>query len=223
MRITGGREVEKHTYPWQVGLVEKVGARPKCGGMIINRQVILTAAHCVDFEMEEAKQPYPSVPWYVVTKKHDFSNPESGDHHKICKVLLHENWSWMVTGKFDYDFALLYLKRPIDFDYKARPVCLADRGSSLADPDYLVGKTLQVSGWGRTESDDGYYGSNKLMAVNVTVISNKDCEPMYIDFHNEAGTKITDRMLCAGDQFGNGKDSCKGDSGGTCYFSFLYS
>ena len=58
------------------------------------------------------------------------------------------------------------------------------------------------------------------MAVNVTVISNKDCEPMYIDFHNEAGTKITDRMLCAGDQSGMGKDSCKGDSGGTCYFSF---
>ena len=60
------------------------------------------------------------------------------------------------------------------------------------------------------------------MAVNVTVISNKDCEPMYIDFHNEAGTKITDRMLCAGDQSGSGKDSCKGDSGGTYYFFFFY-
>ena len=126
VRITGGREVEKHTYPWQVGLVEKVGARPKCGGMIINRQVILTAAHCVDFEMEEAKQPYPSVPWYVVTKKHDFSNPESGDHHKICKVLLHENWSWMVTGKFDYDFALLYVEEDFSFNDHISHVCLPE-------------------------------------------------------------------------------------------------
>ena len=35
-RITGGEVVEKHSIPWQVALVDKIGAKPSCGGMIIN-------------------------------------------------------------------------------------------------------------------------------------------------------------------------------------------
>ena len=59
-----------------------------------------------------------------------------------------------------------------------------------------------MSGWGTLES--GGSQPDKLMEVNVTVISNAECNTAY------AGA-ITDSMICARD---DGKDSCQGDSGG---------
>ena len=125
-RIINGREAEKHSIPWQVALVDKIDAKwAICGGMILNKYVILTAAHCVDFDSIKYKNGY-FLPWYVLTGKHDFSKPGSGSAHKICKVLLHEKWisSEISYTNKDYDFALLYLKTPIHRNYKQRPVCL---------------------------------------------------------------------------------------------------
>ena len=46
MKIVGGVQTEVHEYPWQVGLVTGNSAI-WCGGSIISKNYILTAAHCV--------------------------------------------------------------------------------------------------------------------------------------------------------------------------------
>ena len=203
-----------------MALVDKIDAKSAiCGGMILNKYVILTAAHCVDFDSIKYKNGY-FLPWYVLTGKHDFSKPGSGSAHKICKVLLHEKWisSEISYTNKDYDFALLYLKTPIHDNYKQRPVCLDLKNAS--EKDFFYGKKLQVSGWGRTEKSRY---SEKLLTANVTAISDKDCKRMYsnLKWKYENGnwkkgteTRITDRMLCAGDWTGGNRDSCQGDSGG---------
>ena len=44
-RVVGGQNAKAHSWPWQIGL-QKDGAF-MCGGSIINRRWVVTAAHCV--------------------------------------------------------------------------------------------------------------------------------------------------------------------------------
>ena len=222
-KVVNGREAERHSIPWQVALVDKIDAESAiCGGMILNRNVILTAAHCVDFDAIKYKNDY-LLPWYVLTGLHDFTKPWGKVAHKICKVLLHEKWisSEISYTNKDYDFALLYLKTPIRFDYKQRPVCL----NSFPRKNFFYGKKLQVSGWGGTEKRRY---SEKLLTADVDAIADSACERMYstLQYKNENGrwievneTTITDRMICAGDLSGGNRDTCQGDSGGKNNFN----
>ena len=71
---------------------------------------------------------------------------------------------------------------------------------------------MRVSGWGLVKPDDLRSTANILMAVDVTVFPDKECKKIHVDPFTKK-TKITNRMLCAGDKQGN-KDSCQGESGG---------
>ena len=63
-----------------------------------------------------------------------------------------------------------------------------------------------VTGWGTISS--GGPVSNKLLEVDVNVISNTECKNDYYYDPDE----ITEQMLCANVD-GGGKDACQGDSG----------
>lgn len=43
-KIYNGTECVPHSQPWQVGLFE--GANLRCGGVLVDRRWVLTAAHC---------------------------------------------------------------------------------------------------------------------------------------------------------------------------------
>uniref|UniRef100_A0A673VLU7 Kallikrein related peptidase 12 n=1 Tax=Suricata suricatta TaxID=37032 RepID=A0A673VLU7_SURSU len=43
-KISKGKECGRHSQPWQVGLFE--GTSLRCGGVLIDRRWVLTAAHC---------------------------------------------------------------------------------------------------------------------------------------------------------------------------------
>uniref|UniRef100_A0A8C6DD83 Kallikrein related peptidase 12 n=1 Tax=Moschus moschiferus TaxID=68415 RepID=A0A8C6DD83_MOSMO len=43
-KITKGAECAPHSQPWQAALFE--GTRLRCGGVLIDRSWVLTAAHC---------------------------------------------------------------------------------------------------------------------------------------------------------------------------------
>ena len=97
----------------------------------------------------------------------------------------------------------MHLRDAVTLGQRANIACLAD--SSLAG-DFLVGRSLTVSGWGTLSSGGSQPGV--LHKVDVPAVSNAQCAQAYSQY------SITNAMLCAGDIANGGVDSCQGDSGG---------
>ncbi|XP_064100784.1 transmembrane protease serine 9-like [Macrobrachium nipponense] len=189
-RIVGGQPTTVHEYPWQVALT--TSTRPFCGGSIISKQWILTAAHCVSGSS-------PSD-FTVVIGEHDWSTTSettSTERRQVSNIIVHSQYD---STTLDNDMALLKLSSPISFplDNKIAPVCLPDPNNDYANVDAIV------TGWGTTSS--GGSQPYELYEVTVPTMTNSKCSQAY-------SGEITSNMICAGLDAG-GKDSCQGDSGG---------
>jgi len=191
-RIVGGEETEVSEYPWQVGMVSTGYNRVWCGGSVISDQWILTAAHCVTGDSPSDIE--------VLLGEHDYKdNSETNAiRAKITEIISHPNYN---GNTYDMDFALLKLKKKIDFSANShiRPICLPDNVNEL----YTNAEAI-VTGWGTTSSGGSL--SSTLQEVMVKVTSNSDCDKDY-----GGSGMITSNMICAKR---SGKDSCQGDSGG---------
>merc|ERR1711953_12986 len=190
-KIVGGQITEVNEYPWQVGL-SSGGATPYCGGSIISKKEILTAAHCTKGDSASSI--------YVLVGDHDITTSSDNKKYQVCSKKEHGSYS---SSTLDNDFAILTLCDELEFDDKVMPVCLPStegQGTEYENKDAIV------SGWGTLSS--GGSRPQYLNDVTVQTMSNaKCCGNDYQYSCNE----LTDAMICASKP---GKDSCQGDSGG---------
>merc|ERR1712029_533638 len=197
LRIVGGDEAEPHSVPWQVGLfTEKKFGEDKqrkfiCGGSIISKTYVLTAAHCV--HDKESRRPLSSREILVMAGAHasplDF-NPKPKEStrsiHPVKRIVAHPGFD----GQYGQpDFAILKLKKPIEVSKAVRPVALASKGL------YKDFDKFEASGWGHLGKPSGF--PIKLQKVSIPWKKCTDDRTKWI--------------ICAGDADSN---VCVGDSGG---------
>ena len=101
----------------------------------------------------------------------------------------------------DYDFSIVHLKEPVKCGNTVIPACLPP---TWMGGDYLGGKSMAVSGWGKLV--EGGTQPKVLHKISIPGLSISECINIY-------GGLITDSMMCAGIQEG-GTDACQNDSGG---------
>jgi len=149
------------------------------------------------FRDQEGTQPLVAEEIVVVLGEHDLNDEtESKIPKKVVKVsriIKHSSYNAQTS---DFDIALLKLAEEVDLNTYT-PVCLPNTA------DNFEGKNAWVYGWGTTSF--GGASSNKLLEVEVPVVSNQVCQ-------TAMPQTITDGMLCAGGV--KDKDGCQGDSGG---------
>jgi trypsin len=184
-RIVGGTTATED-YGFMVSLQTKPDDH-RCGGSLIDKKWVLTAAHCVEGIDPKTLQ--------VMLGSQTLSQP--GDVYEIKEVLVNPSYASDGTA----DEALLRLAKPAKYP----TLRIADP----AEADlWAPGTEARVIGWG---TDMYFVGSaqDELREVDVPIVSDADCAMSYpILFGFDEAT-----MVCAGEQTG-GKDSCQGDSGG---------
>lgn len=196
--IVGGQEADPGEWPWQVALVRK-GDSPFngqfCGGSIIDRNWVLTAAHCVDTSAPGDLD--------IIAGIHDLRVPDPNIARvAISQIIVHPGWN---DATKDNDIALLKLASAVPAragSGTTLPIAFANLAPSFIGN--LTGTISTVTGWGNRDPNGNDF-PDRLYEVQVPIISNVECGGSY--------NNLTDNMLCAGYPQG-GKDSCQGDSGG---------
>ena len=190
--IIGGTEVREDRYPYMVSLQTILGGH-WCGGSLIARDVVLTAAHC------------PGVD-HVTVGMHNISNYADGEDITIREELPHPSYDDWTK---DNDFKLVFL------DHAAENVVPVKLNSDFSFP--TVGQYATSMGWGDIDIHYDYYtDSSVLKQVALKIVSNEDCvnsEPLIVNGTSYNYTdRITKNMMCA--KGGDREDTCQGDSGG---------
>ncbi|XP_001603672.1 trypsin-1 [Nasonia vitripennis] len=192
LRIIGGNDAGIHEVPYTVSL--RVFDRHFCGGSIISRNWIVSAAHCF----------LPVVPIALVRIRSgsSFSN-FAGTMHSISRVYSHENFTLTNRGSTIHDIAVVRVSPSFQLNKSTRrPIGMFEPGQKA--PDNAVGV---LSGWGVLHETDNKM-SYVLQKVEIPLVPKSKCRELLRKYGG-----LAKGQFCAGFMSG-GKDACQGDSGG---------
>ncbi|KAM6231253.1 chymotrypsin-like elastase family member 1 [Spheniscus humboldti] len=191
-RVVGGTEARSHAWPSQISLqyYSSGSWHHTCGGSLIQRNWVMTAAHCVDRNLN----------FRVVAGEHNlYGNDGSEQVFSLSKIIIHPYWNRNnVAG--GYDIALIRLSSYATLNSYVQLAVLPREGSILSNnyPCY-------ITGWGLTRTNGQL--SSVLLQAYLPVVDYQICSsPSYW------GSTVKTTMVCAG---GDGvRSGCQGDSGG---------
>uniref|UniRef100_A0A8C1W2V9 Zgc:123295 n=1 Tax=Cyprinus carpio TaxID=7962 RepID=A0A8C1W2V9_CYPCA len=121
-KIVGGVDAKAGAWPWQVS-IQTPSFGHFCGGSLINKDWVLSAAHCFTEYVESLNKTYRTA----------------------SRIIVHPKYNLI---KFDSDIALVQLSSSVTFSDYIRPVCLAAAGSVFGG-----GTESWITGWGLLKSE----------------------------------------------------------------------
>merc|ERR1712066_59767 len=214
--IIGGSDSERGEFPFMALIGRKQFLQEQClrsgckkiyetkwdcAGNIINRHLVLTAAHC-----------QPKVETFIVrVGEHKLEGFGSMDKDitdfeiPAWDFIAHEDYQKNIPP-FLNDIALIRLPSPVKPSQVIQVVCLPI--------DSITGQSKEagmVVGWGKTTNDQR---SVSDLTGSYSVTQQKLQVPIIADCPRERVDPKT--QICAGGELG--KDSCNGDSGGGLFW-----
>ncbi|CAH0549017.1 unnamed protein product [Brassicogethes aeneus] len=204
--IVNGQESAPGEWPWHVALMKFEGAASNyiCGGTLITKRHVLTAAHCVTGRPSNSKLNTESLT--VFLGKNNLRYTATTDQQRdVSEIYVHPDFSQ--TG-LKNDVAVLKLSSPATLNDYVRPVCL---WSGSTNQNEVVNRKGSVVGWGY---DEHKRISTTLRKVDIPVIERSECIYSNPKFFPSV---LWEKNFCAG--YKNGTMICNGDSGGGMFFA----
>ena len=200
--IVGGTSVPNGKYPFMAALLDK--RRPGeafdeqfCGGTLIDKDSVLTAAHCL-------VNPKPDKLQVVVGRTALDQN--RGQLRSVSRRFVHPRYN---GNGYGYDAAILKLSRPVK---GIKPIKLATaKQNNLEKPGHI----LTTAGWGVVKQRPGPLDVRtfRMHEVSVPVVSDSRAKRTY----QSEGLKYFPSLHVAAGK--KGKSPCFGDSGGPLFDS----
>uniref|UniRef100_A0A182MQY0 Peptidase S1 domain-containing protein n=1 Tax=Anopheles culicifacies TaxID=139723 RepID=A0A182MQY0_9DIPT len=190
--IIEGTEANPHEFPYQVSLQWNFnnGSRPMhfCSGSILNREWILTAAHCND--------TIASVGWYeVVAGVNNIVDEEPGAQRRnITRFIQHPSY---MMSTIKNDIAVLRLSEPLDLNANIKTMSLAPASTLILQTE------AKFAGWGSISKTMVNVFPDELMKVTLPLRTLEECSGM---------GNVDKSQICAGGY--RNVTGCTADSGG---------
>lgn len=190
-----------------------------CGGTILRKNLILTAAHCqlrrVDCIIANSLKRFPftfqgntnetdSKPYspesYFVNVGTNNNDLTGGTLHYVKTVFVHPKYKGGGDNHFFHDVGLLELTNDIELNDRSQLVKLAH----CSDRPFS-GDDLTISGYGKNPD---HPNDKRLYQVHLKVITAQKCVD---ELAGGTVEEVDKHQICAA---AKGKNQCKGDSGG---------
>uniref|UniRef100_A0A1L8EGG5 Putative serine protease sp24d-like protein n=1 Tax=Haematobia irritans TaxID=7368 RepID=A0A1L8EGG5_HAEIR len=191
-RIVGGVDAYEGQFPHQISL--RFSGSHICGGSIISRNYILTAAHCVGAEDEDGVYHVDDAKYFTI-RAGSTNRLMGGVVKQVVEIIVHEDY-----GNFINDVALLKLESPLIFSANIQAI-------PIATEEVPVGSAVGISGWGRLKTGGDI--PIKLQHNTLESISKLKCFTSIL--------MSSDALICLAHPSDNG--ACNGDSGGPATYN----
>ena len=199
-RIVGGTEVPNGKYPFMAYIELYRNGKPigSCTGSLIDRDSVLTAAHCLIYR--GVLVPTGALLTVGVT---DRTQTNQGQVIGVSEPFIHPRFN--DQRNLAFDAAVLKLKRPIT---GIKPINLATaKQNHLETP----GRKLTAAGWGVTRTK-GKQTPTRMREVSVPVVSDARAKRAHDSFPRLGSTSRAPRSL----QARKGKAPAMATAGGLC-------
>ncbi|XDA72381.1 hypothetical protein R6Z07M_002650 [Ovis aries] len=179
--------VQDGEFPWQVSI--QISQKHLCGGSIIHRWWVLTAAHC--FPKILLEMTLENITVVMGTRTLDDPCLE---RKQVQKIIIHKDYE---PPHLDSDLSLLLLATPVQFNNFKMPICLQKKEKTW--------DRCWMTEWVMAPSYDRKNNSNiYLQKLRVVQITWREC--------SQRVDQLSRNMLCAWQELGT-KGTCQGDSG----------
>ncbi|XP_011867927.1 PREDICTED: chymotrypsin-1-like [Vollenhovia emeryi] len=191
-KLVNGIPANINDYPHCISM--RMNGNHMCGGSLIDKQYVLTAAHCL-VSLKQNPSLLKSVTVFTGTT---YLN-SGGQAHKIANVWYHESYDPnFPSGRGPYDIGLIKLAAPVQFGPTQQPIKLPTRNIAKDD-------SVTIAAWGST-------GFRKAIHNNLQKLHAKAMLPdLCQQYHKNSMPIHSSNEFCTLITYGTGL--CNGDSG----------
>ncbi|XP_039283302.1 uncharacterized protein LOC111058903 isoform X2 [Nilaparvata lugens] len=194
-------------FPWVAAILLRIDNRYRyhCAGSVIDRNVILTSAHCV------AKRNEYDIK--IRVGEWDTRNSEEFFPHQdyfLEKIIIHEEFN---PKNVHNDIAILILKKPLNYHIHIGRICLPQ--FHIKRDQFPANPTCFSTGWGK-----GSFDSESLLNVvpkksSLKLVEHDKCQERLRESRLGQYFNLHKSFICAYDN-----DTCSGDGGSPLMCSF---
>lgn len=186
LALAGGSPASSGQFPFQVSL-RNSGFGHICGGAIVSKNLIVTAAACTDPRS-------PTIDAVVAGSLKRTENVPWQQTGTVSRIVNHPGYD---GNTMDNDLSLLFLTEPFEFNDNVSSIALPSAGIETFP------KSVVLSGWGMVQYNETLF--EDLQYVLLDTYSDANCEEM-------VGQYVRPEILCVGWDEG-GRGGCQGDAG----------